>query len=205
MVVCSCSNTGRAVYAAAPEVSAVPAVAHAEVTVAWHGAEVVTTGDIEAASVVHAPAVSAAVGHVEVRPSEVEVVTARVACVDAEVPVAGVPVERTVEVGGGAEGIPLPGVQDVAQVHVAALPVGSEDVAVTCDAHQVVQVDFVRGLILLVGEVQLVGHLVGEEQGLVAGLLVAHCTCRHRHGQHGYQGKHHLLHNRKYLIGLTSC
>ncbi len=39
-------------------------------------------------------------------------------------------------------------------------------------------------------------HLIGEEQGFVASLLVAHCTSCHCRGQHHHQCEKHLLHNR---------
>ena len=168
-------------------------------------AEVAVASVIVAAATVQVPAMATTVGGIEVGPSEVEVVTVGIAGVDAEVPVAGFPVERTVEIGSGTEGIPLPAVEDVTQVEVAALPVGAEHVVVACHSHQVVEVYLVGSLVLGVRQVQLVSHLVGQEQGLVAGLLVAHCTCRQRHGQHGYQCEYHLLHNRNILISLTCC
>ena len=165
----------------------------------------VGTSVIVAASAVHVPAVATAIGGIEVRATEVEVVTVRIAGVDGKVPVAGVPVERTVEVSGCAEEIPLPGVEDVAQVEVAALPVGTEHIVVAGHSHQVVEVNLVGGLVLCIGQIQLVGHLVGEEQSLVAGLLIAHCTCRHGSGQHHHQCEYHLFHNRKYLSVRHVC
>ena len=60
------------------------------------------------------PSVSAAVGGIEVRASEVEVVAMWVAGVDAEVPVAAFPEEGTIEVAGCDIGVPLPVEQDVA-------------------------------------------------------------------------------------------
>jgi hypothetical protein len=70
------------------------------------------------------PGVTAAIAGIEYRASEVEVVAVRIAGVDAEVPVAAVPVERTVEVAGGTESLPLPVKQNIAEVQVATLPVG---------------------------------------------------------------------------------
>ena len=161
--------------------------------------EVVAVALIVAVAAIVVPAVAAPIAHVEMWGAEVEVVTARIAGIDAEMPEAGVPVERTVEIGGGTEGIPLPRIEYIAQVQVAALPVGAEHITAARDAHQVVQVDFVGCLILRVSQVQLVCHLVGEEQGLLACLLVAHRVCTGCYRQHGKQGHHKLLHSRMFF------
>ena len=42
------------------------------------------------------------------------------------------------------------------------------------DAKQVIEVYFVSSLILVVGEVQLVRHLIGEEEGLLPRLFETH-------------------------------
>ena len=131
--------------------------------------------------------------------AEVEVVAVRIAGIYSEVPVASFPVEWTIEVAGGTERLPLPVQQHVAHIQITTLPIGSIDVVVTGHTHQVVQIDFVGSLVLLVGQVQLVGHLVRQEQCLVACLLKAHCMARCCYCQHGYQGYHHLLHTRLYF------
>ena len=59
-----------------------------------------TSSVIPASVSVYSPTMTSTVRNVEVRATEVEVVAARIAGVDAEVPVTCVPVERTVEVGG---------------------------------------------------------------------------------------------------------
>ena len=140
---------------------------------------------------------ASAIGGIEGRTPEVEVVTMWVAGIDGEMPVAAIPVERTVEISCGTEGLPLPVEQNIAHVEVTALPIGGKDIVVTGDTHQVVEIDLVGGLILRISEIQLVGHFVGEEQGLVASLLVAHCMPASCYGQHGNKGYYHLLHNCK--------
>ena len=186
-------------------VATVPSVAHAHMVATLHmsWAEVVATVLVEAAAAVCPPAVPTTVGSIEVGRAKVEVVAARIAGVDAEVPVASLPVERTEEIGGSAEGIPLPAVEDIAQVLVATLPPDAVHVVIATDAHQVVQVNLVGCLVLRVGEVQLVGHLVGEEQGLVAGLLIGHGVGAQCQRQHGHQGENHLLHSRIVFRGLV--
>ena len=165
----------------------------------------ITTTIVVSSSAYYVPGMSTTIAGIEHGASEVEVVAMRIAGVDSEVPVASVPIERTVEVAGCTEGFPLPVEQNVAHIQVATLPVGGIDVVVAGDSHEVIQVDFVGSLVLLVGEVQLVGHLVGEEQGLVACLLVAHCLARCCYYQHCYQGYHHLLHSCTYFNCSTFC
>ena len=126
-------------------------------------------------SAYHVPSVSATIGGIEDRTSEEEVVAVRIACIDGKVPESVKPVEWTVEVTCCTERIPLPIVQDIAQIQVAALPVGSEHIVTARHTHQIVEVDFVCSLILLVSQVQFVSHLVCQEESLVASLLVAHC------------------------------
>jgi len=150
------------------------------------------------------PGMSAAIAGIEHGAPEVEVVAVRIAQIDSEVPVAVAPVEWAIEVGGIDEGLPLPVEQHIAHVQIAALPVGAVHIVVAGHPHQIVEVDLVGGLILLVGEVQLVGHLVGQEQGLVSGLLVAHGFARSCSEQHHGQGYHHLCHSRILFSGSTS-
>ena len=116
-------------------VATIIAIAHAEVLAVMRQgwAEVVAAAVVVAASTVHVPAVSAAIGGIEVRTSEVEVVAMRVAGIDAEVPETVAPVERTIEIGCGTEGFPLPAVEYIAEVEVTALPVETIDVVVAGD------------------------------------------------------------------------
>ena len=169
-------DTCGASWAYVTIVATIEAIAHTKVlTTSGQGrTEVVCTSMIVAASTVQVPAVSTPVGGIEVRTSVEEIVAVGIAGIDAEVPVARTPVEGTIEVGGCDEGIPLPVIEDVAQVEVTTLPVGTIHIVYAGDTHEVVEVDFVRGLVLGISQVELIGHLVGEEQGLVAGLLVAH-------------------------------
>ena len=112
------------------------------------GTIVVDAALVEATAVVHVPAVSTTIRSVEVGTAEVEVVAMGIAGVDAEVPVASVPVEGTIEIGGCAQGFPLPRVEHVAQVEIATLPVGTEHIVAAGDAHQIVEVYFIDGLVL---------------------------------------------------------
>ena len=154
-------------------------------------------------SAINVPGVSAAIGGIEVRTPEVEIVTVRIAAIDTEVPVACLPVEWTIEIASCQIGAPLPVEQDIAEIEIPALPVGAEYICTSCYSHQVVEIDFISCLVLFVSQIQLVCHFVGEEQGLAAGLLVAHCACRHCRGQHHHQCEKHLLHIRIILACST--
>jgi hypothetical protein len=181
--------------APAMELTTVPTVVHAHMLPSW-GAEVLAMAIVIAAIAMYVPGMSATIGGIEVGTSEVEVVTVRIAGIDAEVPVACLPVEGTVEIAGCQEGIPLPVEKNITQIEVATLPIHAEHVVATCHTHQIVEIDFITSLILLVGEVELVCHFICQEQSLVAGLLKTHgggrdCDCQHRH-----QGHQHLFHNR---------
>ena len=191
-------HAGRAM-ARSTEVTPVPAIVHAEV-LSGRRTEVLPVSVVVTMSPMNVPGMSATIGGIEVWTSEEEIVTMRIATIDAEVPIACIPVEWAIEVAGCYVGVPLPVEQDIAEIEIPALPVGTEHISATCYPHQVVEVDFVSCFVLLVSQIQLVCHLVGEEQGLATGLLVAHCTCCHRCGQHHHQCEKHLLHNRIILI-----
>ena len=160
-------------------VTAVESVAHSTMATIAATSETMVcevTSVIPTSAAVHSPTVTASVYGIEVRTSEVEVVAVGIAGVDAEVPVASVPIERTVEIGGCQIGAVLPVEQDITQVEVALCPVDSVEICLSVHAHQIVEVDLVCSLVLLLGEVQFIGHFVGEEQGLLASLLVTHCV-----------------------------
>ena len=179
----------------AVELTTIPAVVHTYM-LSSRGAEVLAVAIVVTAISMNMPGMSATIGGIEVRTSEVEVVTVRIAGIDAEVPVTCLPVEGTVEIAGCDKGIPLPVEKDIAQIEVATLPVDTEHIVAARHTHQIVEVDFITSLILLVGEVELIGHLISQEQSLVAGLLETHCGGRDCYRQHRHQGHQHLLHNR---------
>jgi len=173
----------------------VPAVVHTYMLSSWC-AEMLSAVIVVTASSVNMPGMAATIGGIEVRTSEVEVVTVRIAGIDAEVPVACLPVEGTVEITGCNIGAPLPVEKDITQIEVAALPIDAKHIGATCHSHQIIEVDFITCLILLIGEVEFIGHFISQEQSLVAGLLITHCGGRDCYRQHRHQGHQHLLHNR---------
>ena len=91
----------------------------------------------------------------------------------------------------------------MSEVSVAAVPPRSVDIVAAVHAHEVVEVDFVDSLILCLGEVELVRHFIGKEEGFGARLVVCHCCGRDGYRHHHCQG-HHLLHNCIFLKGDTT-
>ena len=138
--------------------------------------------------------VAAAVAHKHRRTS-VEHQVAAIVAVDAEVPGASHPCQRTIEVVGCHVAAVLPRGEHIAQVGVAASPVGAKQVGVAANTQQIVEVDFIYCVILRGAQVELVGHLVTQEQGFGASLGVCHCVCSDGYRHQNCQGEH-LLHNR---------
>lgn len=69
------------------------------------------------------PAMPAIVNEDKVWSAKIEIVTMGVTCVDGKVPVASVPVQRTIEIAGCAESTILPVEQNIAQVEIASSPI----------------------------------------------------------------------------------
>ena len=84
---------------------------------------------------------------------EMASVVVRVHC---ECPATGLPSHRTIEVGESHILIELPAGQNITEVCVTAVPPDAEDITVSVQAHQVVEVDLIDCLILCSGEVELV-------------------------------------------------
>jgi len=144
----------------AAEVTTVPTVVHADMP-SVRGPEVLAMAMIVAVSAYSVPGVGTTIGVIEMRTSEVEVVSMRVTGIDAEVPVTGIPIQRAIEIRSCDESIPLPVKEDIAQIEITALPVGPIHIVTTGDTHQIVEIDLIGCLVLFVSEIQLISHLVG--------------------------------------------
>ena len=116
-----------------------------------------------------------------------------ISSVDAVSPSASVPDDRTVEVVGSHIAVELCRREHHPQVAVAHAPPCTIDIGAGVDAHEVVEVDFIDSLILCFREAEFVGHLVAEEEGFVACLVVCHCAGRDGYRHHHCQS-HHLFH-----------
>lgn len=118
------------------------------------------------------------IGDVDCRACEVEEATA-VVFEYRQIPSGVQPTDGTEEVvERGVERI-LPWQQDAFEVGVAVSPIAPRAVVRGLDAHQVVKIDLVSLVILLLGEVELVGHLVGQVPRPIACFAV-------RHGLHAH-------------------
>ncbi len=126
-------------------------------------------------------AVSASVYVVHSRRVVIEM-SVRVDAAYGQEPSGGVPHDGAEEVVGRREQGVLPIVQDVAQVGIAVLQIHARHIVCGTYVHQVVQIDFVRIVVLRVVQVQFVCHLVGKESCSVACFLI-------RHGTHVCQGE----------------
>ena len=115
VVMTAARHTGGTV-ARTTVVSTIPTVMHTYVMVIVMGTIVVAVAVIVAVTAMTVPGMTSAIGHIEVRISEVEIVTVRVAEIDAEVPVACLPVEWAVEIGGCHKGVPLPVEEYIAEI-----------------------------------------------------------------------------------------
>ena len=116
-----------------------------------------------------------------------------IAGVDGEGPATSAPDDGTVEPLTGHEAVVLPGAEHIAQVAVANLPPEAEHVGAGIYVEQVVEVDLIHCLILCCCQSELVGHLVCQEERLVACGVVRHCCGGDGYRHHHHQG-HHLLH-----------
>ena len=164
-------------------------VVHATEAAVPYGATV----EVEAACEVEAPVPTAIVP--EDGGTMVEVVAVGVVAEYGEVPATAEPEDGAEEIIYGGEGGPLPVVEDVAQVLVAVRQVTDVgQVGLGVEREQIVEVDFVSVVVLLVVEVELVGHLVGEIVSTLASGLIVHGVGSHPGEEGEQQGCQILLH-----------
>lgn len=162
-------------------ITAVKSVAHAHSAVAMSWS--VASAMIPRAVAIHVPAVAASINGIEVWRAKVEIVAVRVAGIHAEVPITGIPIQWAIEVSGISVHAVLPVEQNVAQVQIAPFPINTVQVVVVVYTHEVVQVYFVCGFVLVIGQIQLISHLVRQEKSLLASLFITHgvgryCYCK---------------------------
>jgi len=140
-------------------VALLEAIAHSEVVARSLMSEVATAIPRPVSIVV--PAVSAAIDVHESRSAKVKVVAVRIASVYSEVPIARIPVQRTIEIVSCAVGTVLPIEQYVTQIQIASRPINAVQVVWCHYVHQIIQVYFVSSLVLCFVQIELIRHLVG--------------------------------------------
>ena len=124
MAVMTTSHTCRTVARIA-EVTTIPAIMHTEV-LSVSRTEVASVVVVVAMCTMQVPSMSTTICSIEVRTSEVEVVTMWIYAVDAKVPVSCLPVQWAIEVRSSYVSIPLPVEEDIAQIEISALPISAK-------------------------------------------------------------------------------
>ena len=147
---------------------------------------------VEAGRIVET-SVTATIAEIHVR-TVVEETANGIVTVDGIVPCATVPEEGMQEVVCSSKQRVLPIQQDVTQVGIAIGQVVT--VGIVCGLHtqQIIQVDLIAVFILLFVQIQLIGHLVREEQSLLASLVIAHGGNRGECHEGEREGENHLFH-----------
>ena len=104
-------------------VTSVKAVSHAGRFMTYSRSVTKIPAAVPRAMPIVMPAMPAIVNEDKVWSAKIEIVTMGVTCVDGKVPVASVPVQRTIEIAGCAESTILPVEQYIAQVEIASSPI----------------------------------------------------------------------------------
>lgn len=148
--------------------------------------------------VVSAVIVMVAGGYAEVEMCPVIIV------VDAEDPSATIDNDRPEEVFPSQEFSPLPSVKHIVQVLVSAVVITVIESVHGSQTAEVIVIYLVNVLNLVVGQIQLVSHLVGEEASFFSGAFHAEGLCLHASQDNGQEGENHLFHNAMYLSVIFS-
>jgi hypothetical protein len=175
----SVRTTSATLYASTTIISAIPTITHTcEVCTMCSTMSVNKVCVIPRTTTIVMPSMSASIGYIEMWTTEIEVVTMRIASVDAEVPITSLPPQRAIEIACCTESLILPVEKYISQILITMNPVVCKHIIVCINAQQIVEVHFVCSLILLLIEVKLIRHLICKEQSLLAGLFVTHRISR---------------------------
>lgn len=147
------TTSWRITLATRTEIATLIAVSHAKVGTAMLGWATPRTSFIPTAATIMTPAMPTAIYGNEMGTAEIEISAMGIPYIDGETPKAIPPYQRAIEIAGGHISVVLPTQQDIAQVQVALRPTPAIEVIIAVDTHQVIQVDFVGGLVLVIGEI----------------------------------------------------
>ena len=156
---------------------------------------------VPAPASIAAPAVTTTVGLIDVRTAKIEVRRIVVASVDAIDPFTACEIDGAIEILKGQITFILIRRKHETQVLVAAVPCPAIRVEII-DTGQVVHIDLKDSIILHRREIQLIGHLVGQEQSLGAGCAERNSVCLECENKHCEQAENILFHSR-YVKGLN--
>ena len=118
--------------------------------------------------------VSAAIGLVHLA-YRLVVTVACVLVVDCKADYVVIDTDRFVEVGGSQVMPVLPAGEYPLELALSTVPENSENVRSAHQTYEVIVIDLINCIILCIGEIELISHLIGEEQGLCLCSCVAHC------------------------------
>ena len=147
------TTSWRITLATRTEIATLIAVSHAKVGTAMLGRATPRTSFIPTAATIMTPAMPTAIYGNEMGTAEIEISAMGIPYIDGETPKAVSPHQGAIEIAGGHISVVLPTQQDIAQVQVALRPTPAIEVIIAVDTHQVIQVDFVGGLVLVIGEI----------------------------------------------------
>ena len=82
---------------------------------------------------------------------------------------------RVIEVSGSQISSVLPSGEYPFELALTAVPEDTENVGSTHQAYEVIVIDLIYRIVLCVGEIELISHLVGEEERFCLCSCVAHC------------------------------
>jgi hypothetical protein len=135
-------------------------------------------GVIPRATTIVMPSMSASIGYIEMRTTEIVVIAMRIAGIDTEVPVATLPPQWAIEITCSAESLILPVEKDISQIRITMNPIVRKNIVICIYAQKIIEIHLVCSLILLLVKIKLIRHLICKEQSLLAGLFVTHSICR---------------------------
>jgi hypothetical protein len=111
-------------------------------------------------------------------------------------PMSGAPYNRTQEIIGCKKQAILPIVQDATQVADSVVVIDTIEVGRSTYTEEVIEVDLVGIIILLVVEVEFIGHLIGQVESFCLCTFETHCIGTHPGCHHDYERKDKLFHSR---------
>ena len=196
------STASSALYASTTIISTIPTVTHTrEATTMCYTMSMGEICMIPRTTTIVMPAMTASVCNIEMWTTEIEIVTMWIASIDAEMPIASLPPQWTIEIACCTECLILPIEKNISQILITMNPVVSKHIIVCINTQEIVEVNLVCSLILLFIKVKLIRHFICKEQSLLAGLFVTHSICRceecAQKSDHCY---YHLFHSCIYFI-----
>lgn len=103
----------------------------------------------------------AVVAGIIIRTVEIKFVAVAITRIDAVTEMVVAPISRTIKIGQTSEALIFRTAEDVRQVEIAAVPIRAIEVVIIAEIKKIIIVHLISSLILLIGQIQLISHLVG--------------------------------------------